>query len=94
MMAMSAVPVGLAVMTGAVPPVPTGAVQTLISVPSEAVKCVTSTKESPDESVTELVVGWLAFQRPTSTTKRSPVVTLVLGVTEILLLPDPWALTC
>ena len=35
---MSALAVGVAVMTGAVPPVVTGAVQTLSSVPSEAVK--------------------------------------------------------
>jgi hypothetical protein len=35
--------VGLALTVAAVPPVPTGAVQMLISVLSEAVKCVIST---------------------------------------------------
>ena len=88
-MAISPAAVGLAVMAGATPPVPMGAVQTLISLPSEAVKCATSTKGSPDESVTEAVVGWLAFQMPTSTTRRFPEVTLTAGVTEMLLLADP-----
>ena len=51
MIAMSADDVGLAVIVAAVPPLVMGAVQMLISVLSEAVKCVTSTNGSPSESV-------------------------------------------
>ena len=94
MMAISPAADGFAVMVGLLPPVITGAVHTLISVPSEAVKCVTSTKGSPDESLTALVVALADFHTPTSTTRRFPAVTLVPGTTEMLLLPDPWALTC
>src|SRR5712691_10160925 len=94
MMPVSAAAEGVAVIAGAVPPVRTGAVQTLISVPSDAVKCVTSTKGSPDESLTAQALAPPAFQRPTSTIRRSPAVTLVPGVTEMLLFPDPCALTC
>ena len=89
MMAMSPAAVGVTVMAGAVPPALTGAVQMLISVPSEAVKCVTSTNWSPEESVTDDVVAPLFFQMPTSAISRSPAVTLAPSVTEMLLLPAP-----
>ena len=89
MMAISPAAVDVAVMAGAVPPVLTGAVQMLISVPSDAVKCVTSTNWSPEESVTDDVVAPPFFQMPTSTISRSPAAALAPGVTEMLLLPAP-----
>jgi hypothetical protein len=78
-------------MVGRTPPVSTGAVHTLISVPSEATKCVTSTKGSAVESVTEVVVAPADFHTPTSTTSRFPVVTLELETTEILDWLEAWA---
>ena len=94
MTAMSAEDDALAVIVAAAPPAVTGAVQMLISVLSDAVKCVTSTNESLSESVTELVVALPEFQTATSTTSRSPVATLAPVVTARLLFPDPCALAC
>ena len=82
---------GFAVMVDLAPPVRMGAVQMLISVPSEAVKWVTSTNGSPAVSVTDVVEAPLPFQTPTSTTRRSPAVTLAPVVTARLVLADPWA---
>ncbi len=80
----SALVEGVAVMVGRTPPMSTGAVHTLISAPSEATKCVTSTKGSLVESVTDVVVAPADFHAPTSTTRRFPAVTSELGTTEIL----------
>src|SRR5450756_183712 len=90
----SAAEAGFTVTVSALPPLGTGAVQTLISVPSAAVNWVASTKVSPSESVTELVMADCEFQTPASTTSRSPVATLAPVVTARLLLPAPCALTC
>src|SRR5258708_2491579 len=92
--AMSAEDEGLAVIVAAAPPLAIGAVQMLISVLSDAVKCVTSTNGSLRESVTEVVVAVVDFQIATSTTSPSPAVTLAPVVTAILAFPDPCALTC
>jgi len=65
----------VAVTVGLVPPpAVTGALQTLISVLSEAVKCVISVYVLPAESVTFVAVAEEVFHTPTWTISRFPVV--------------------
>ena len=82
---MSALDDGVTVIVGgAAEPAVTGALQTLSSVWSPAVKCVSSVKVSPAESVTLLAVAALALQIPVSTTSRSPVRVLAGSDTDRL----------
>ena len=84
----SADPVGVRVIFGVVPPpCRMGALQTLISVPSEAVKCESSMNASPAESVTLAAVALRLLQMPATTTSRLPMVRFEVGVTEMLV-PD------
>src|SRR5258708_153670 len=92
---MSAWAVGLARITGLVPPLwVTGAVHTLSCAPSEPVAVVPAVRVSPAESVTLAAVAWRELQSATSTTSRSPVVTLAGIVTEMLVWAGPCALAC
>src|SRR5256714_14528778 len=71
---MSAAPDAVAVMAGDWPaPAVTGAVQTLSSVPSDALPWGTSTKPSPAEALTPVAVPVGEVQTPTSTPRRAPV---------------------
>ncbi len=81
----SAALVGCAVMVGALPPVATTAVQTLISVWSVAVKLSSFTNVSPALSVTDVMVADEEFHTPTSTTSRFPAVVTPGRVTARLL---------
>ena len=84
----SALAVGVTVIVGLVPPPAVmGAVHTLISVPSDALKCSASVNVSPAESVTLPAVGPPLAQTPTRTTSRFPVVRAAHGVTERLVTP-------
>jgi hypothetical protein len=92
---MSAADDTLAVMVGLVPPrAVMGALHTLISVLSEAVKWVSSTKVSPAESLTPVTVGPALFQAPTSTTSRLAAVIAEARVTARLVLASARALIC
>jgi hypothetical protein len=90
----SADAVGVTVIVGRVPPPDkTGALQTLISVPSEATQCDSSTYVSPPESVTLEAVGLPLPQTPTVTTTRLATVRFAVGVTDKLV-PLPCAEIC
>jgi hypothetical protein len=94
-MPMSAVDVGRTVIVGRVPPPAVmGAVQTLISVASEAAKWSSSTYWLPAESTTLAAVDLALLHIPTSTTKRSPEVTFAAGVTARLATARVCAKTC
>jgi len=91
----SAREVGVTVIAGRVPPPAfTGAVHTLISVPSEALKCSSSMYAFPAESDTFAAVAPELFHTPATTTKRLPVVILALGVSFTLMTPEACAATC
>src|SRR4051794_14648556 len=78
----SALALGLTVSVGRVPPPAViGALHTLISVLSAAVKCVSSVYVLPAESVTADAVAPAARHTPTSTTIRFPAVTFAVGCT-------------
>ena len=62
-----------------------GAVQTLCSVLSPALKCASSVNVSPAESVTLLTVATAELQTPVSTTRRLPVSVLDVSATARLL---------
>src|SRR6185312_3894683 len=69
----SALAVGVTLIAGRVPPPAViGALHTLISVLSEALKCSSSVYVLPAESVTLLAVAAPLLQTPTSTTRRLP----------------------
>src|SRR2546421_482162 len=92
---MSAAPDAVAVMAGDwPPPAVTGAVQTLSSVPSDALPWDTSTKLSPAESLTPVAVPLAEFQTPTSTTSRSPVRSAVGSDTARLPVWVTWPPAC
>ena len=91
----SALAVGVTLIVGRVPPPAViGALHTLISVLSEALKCSSSTYVLPAESVTLLAVAAPLLQTPTSTTRRLPAVTFELGVSVSLVRFSPCAVTC
>ena len=76
------------------PPAVIGALQTLSSVSSDAVKCVSSVYVLPALSVTAEAVAAAALQTPTSTTIRSPVVTFATGCSARLVTFFARLLTC
>ena len=71
-----------------------GAVQTLISVRSDALNCNSFTYVLPAESLTPLAVGPLLFHTPTMTTSRFPAVMGDGGVTAMLPATPLCAPTC
>src|SRR5580698_6342107 len=92
---MSAFDVGVAVMLGRRPaPALIGALQTLISVPSEALKCSSSVNVSPAESFTLEVVALELFHTPTSTIRRLALPSAPGGVTARLETDSEWPETC
>ena len=91
----SALALGVAVIVGIVPPpAVTGALQMLISVLSEALKCCSSVKVSPAESLTLEAVALALLQTPTSTTRRLPETSLAPGVTPKLVTLGAWPEAC
>ena len=76
------------------PPLMIGAVQTLISVLSDAVTCLISVYVLPAASLTPLAVALPPLQTPTSTTNRLPAVMFVVGVTARLVTLELWPDTC
>src|SRR2546430_2671916 len=92
---MSAAPGAVGVRAGDWPaPAVTGAVQTLSSVPSDALPWDTSTKLSPAESLTPVAVPLAELQTPTSTTSRSPVRSAVGSDTARLPVWVTWPPAC
>src|SRR4051794_35112556 len=77
---MSAMPLALTVIVGRVaPPAVIGALHTLSSVLSEALKCVSSVYVFPAESVTADALALPLLQIPASTINRLPLVMFAAG---------------
>jgi hypothetical protein len=91
---MSAVPLALTVIVGRVPPPAViGALHTLSSVLSDALKCVSSVYEFPAESLTADALALPPLKTPASTISRLPAVTFDVGCSARLL-PTPRLETC